>query len=298
MQRFGLAFFVVIGCTANKGDDDADGLCPPTPFHAEVTSEAATAALERSNVYRSIMNLEPGVLSPLLDKASQSHADYMACHGMITHQQEEGKEGFTGEWVWDRMEAAGYPLESGRSWSEVVADGYTATEAVDSWVGSVYHRIPFTMPYWVEVGVGMTDSFTAMSIVSPYPDGPRAAVMFPADGQTDVPIDFNSDWEFPDPDPERGIVGYPITVTVAAPTVGTTSGDPYDVRLLDASLVGPGGELVDIVAIDPGDDPDLYTMAAIWPVEPLEPGLQYEASMTVQWDGASEMLVSRFTTAD
>jgi hypothetical protein len=298
MHRLGLLLFVLVGCTTIKDDDDAGGLCPSTPFDPDVTSTAAAEALAQSNEYRTLMNLGAGVLHPQLDEASQSHADYMACLGMITHQQEEGTEGFTGEWVWDRMKNAGYPLEPGRAWSEVVADGYSAAEAVDGWVGSVYHRIPFTMPYWVEVGFGMTDSFTAMAIVTPYPDGPRAAVMYPVDGQSDVPIDFNSDWEVPDPDPERGIVGYPITVTVAAPTAAPTMEDPYELRLLDALLLGPDGETVEIVAIDPSDDPHLYTMVAIWPVEPLAPGAEYEATMTVQWDGESETLVSVFTTAD
>jgi len=297
MQRFVLVFFCALGCADFKDDDPDNPVCPSTPFDPDVTSDAAAAGLAQSNMYRELMGLEPGVLHPLLDRASQSHADYMACHQTITHQQEAGQGGFTGEWVWDRLEAAGYPLESGRSWSEVVADGYSATEAVDGWVGSVYHRIPFTMPYWLEVGFGMADSFTAMAIVSPYPDGARAAVIYPVDGQTDVPIDFNSDWEMPDPDPDRGIVGYPITVTVAAPDVGPSMQDPYELRLLDAELMGPDGEPVPIVGIDPSDDPNLYTMVAIWPETPLERGAEYEATMRVEWDGEEETLVSVFTTA-
>lgn len=297
MQRFVLVFFCALGCTDIKDDDSDNPVCPPTPFDPDVTSEAAAVGLERSNFYREMMGLEAGALHPLLDKASQLHADYMACHQTITHQQEVGMAGFTGEWVWDRMETVGYPLESGRSWSEVVADGYSASEAVDAWVGSVYHRIPFTMPYWVEVGFGKTDTYTAMAIVSPYPDGARAAVIYPVDGQVDVPIDFNSDWEMPDPDPARGIVGYPITVTVAASSVGTTMEDPYGLRLLEADLFGPDGESVPIVGIDPGDDPYLYTMVAIWPETPLERDAEYEAVMRVEWDGAEETLVSVFTTA-
>ena len=274
-----------------------DGLCAETPFDPDVTSAAATEAIERTNMYRSMMNIEAGTLDPLLNKASQAHADYMACHETITHQEDADDDGFSGEWVWDRMEAAGYPMEAGHLWSEVIAEGYSATEAIDGWVGSVYHRIPFTQPYWIEAGFGLTDRYAAMAIVTPYPDGPRTGVIYPVDGQTDVPIDFNSDWEIPDPDPERGIVGHPISVTVSAETSSGGIEDPYGLRLLEAVLSGPSGDEIAVVAVDPSDDSDLYTMAAMWPEEPLEPSTEYDAVMTVEWDGGQETFVTTFTTA-
>ena len=164
-------------------------------------------------------------------------------------------------------------------------------------MGSVYHRIPFTQPYWVEAGFGLTDRFGAMAIVTPYPDGPRTAVMYPVDGQTDVPVDFNSDWEIPDPDPDRGVVGYPITVTVSAENAGPSMEDPYNLRLLDAVLLGPDGDEVEVIAVDPSDDVYLFTMAAMWTTEPLLPNAEYEATMTVEWDGETETMVTVFTTA-
>ena len=94
-----------------------------TSLDSDGSSDAALEALDRTNMYRATMNLEAGVLNPLLNKASQAHADYMACHDLITHQEDADNEGYTGEWVWDRMETAGYPLEPGRLWSEVVANG-------------------------------------------------------------------------------------------------------------------------------------------------------------------------------
>ena len=296
MYLYRLWILLLPACSAFK-DGDAQGDCPQTAVDATVSSELALEAIDQTNMYRSMMGLEDGVLNPILNQASQAHADYMACHEVITHQEDAADAGFTGEWVWDRMEAAGYPLEPGRLWSEVVAEGYSASEAIDGWVGSVYHRIPFTQPYWVEAGFGLTDRFGAMAIVTPYPDGPRAAVMYPVDGQVDVPIDFNSDWEIPDPDPERGLVGHPISVTVAAPTAASGLEDPYGLRLLEAVLIGPDDEAIEVMAVDPGDDVHLYTMAAMWPVEPLEPNSDYDAVMTVEWDGESETLVSAFRTA-
>ncbi len=272
-------------------------MCPVTPLEVGAPTDAALEALMRANEHRATMGLAPGSLHPLLNQASQAHADYMACHGVISHQEDSELDGFTGEWVWDRIDAAGYALEGGRSWSEVIADGYSATDAIDGWVDSVYHRIPFTMPYWVDVGFGLTDHYSAMTFVTPYPDGPRQAVIYPVDGQVDVPVDFNSDWEIPDPEPERGIIGYPISVTVTAPDAGDADADPYDLRLLDAELYGPDGVAMDIVHIDPSTDGYLYTMVAIWTKTPLAANTVYEANMTVHWDGAQETLSTVFTTA-
>ena len=287
---------LLVGCASNKKDEDV-AFCPATPLDLAAPTDAALEALMRANEHRAMMNLAPGSLHPLLNQASQAHADYMACNEVISHQEDAGLGGFTGEWVWDRIDAAGYVLEGGRSWSEVIADGYSATDAIDGWVNSVYHRIPFTMPYWVDVGFGLTDHYSAMTFVTPYPDGPRTAVIYPVDGQVGVPVDFNSDWEIPDPDPDREIIGYPISVTVAAPDAGDADADPYDLRLVDAALFGPDGAKLELVTIDPETDGYLYTMVAMWTETPLAANTQYEASMTVRWDGSEQTLTTTFTTA-
>ena len=158
MLRTLLIGLVLAGCASTKDGDDAS-MCPVTALDPAVPTDAPLEALARSNEHRAMMGLAPGSLHPLLNQASQSHADYMACHAVISHQEDAANDGYTGEWVWDRIESAGYALEGGQSWSEVIADGYSATEAIDGWVDSVYHRIPFTMPYWLDVGFGLTDHY-------------------------------------------------------------------------------------------------------------------------------------------
>jgi hypothetical protein len=290
-------------------DSDADGDSDPPPDAGSVAeacgtdprgygspSSDAIEAIERVHCYRNLMGIEAGGLDPELDDASQSHSDYMDRHDTLTHWQDSSLTGYTGDWVWDRMETAGYPTEAGQAWSEVVAWGTTPTEAVDLWIGSVYHRVPFTMPYWLDAGFGQTGDYSAMSFVTPYPDGPRDAVMFPVHGQTEVPIDFDSDTEYPDPAPEHGTVGYPITVTVSANNVGSDWVNPYDLEILDAELIGPDGAALEIIELDPSNDEHMSTMAAIVPVEPFESGAEYTATMTITWDGQEETFSATFTT--
>jgi len=291
----GLSFFLLGACDS-EDKFTVTGACGTTDFGYGSPSKAARDGLDRSNCYRSLMGLELGTLDRRLDDAAQSHADYMADHDMITHQESSSKTGFTGEWVWDRMETVGYPVEAGFAWSEVVSYGFDAEAAVDGWMGTVYHRIPFSQPVWTDVGFGLTGDYAAMAFVTPYPDGVHEAVLFPVDGQADVPTSFDSDTETPDPAPAHGVVGYPITVTVGGENPTGPFEDPFNLRLLDASLWESDGGEVDVITMDPTTDDSLYVMAAMIPVEPLSANTEYEAEMTVEWDGGSETIVAEFRT--
>ncbi|MAY80476.1 MAG: hypothetical protein CL930_06775 [Deltaproteobacteria bacterium] len=289
--------FFAAGCDIPKETAGVDELCGTDSYGYSSPSDEAKRGLEQTNCYRNLMGLSRGVLHRQLDSATQQHAEYMATHNTMTHAQDPSKSGFKGEWVWDRIKAAGYALEYGAAWMEVVSMGYDPAGAVDGWMGTVYHRIPFTQAAWTELGFGQDGLYTAMTFVTPYPDGVHQAVIFPVDGQADVPVDFDSDSEYPDPAPDHGTVGYPITVTVSGVEIVGPENNPYQLELVDAVLWGPGGDEVEVMTADPGVDEYLYQMASMLPIEPLEPGAEYEAEMTVRWDGDEETLTAFFTTA-
>jgi hypothetical protein len=69
-------------------------------------------------------------------------------------------------------------------------------------------------------------------------------------------------------------------------------------ELVDAVLWGPGGEELDVLTEDPDTDTYLYQMVSMLPIEPLEPGVEYEAEMTIRWDGDEETVTTLFTTAN
>jgi len=292
-----IMFISLTGCSILEKYESVAGACETKTYGYASPSEDAKLALEQSNCYRNLMGLSRGRLHPDLDDAAQAHADYMFNLGTITHQESSSNEGYTGEWVNDRMEAAGYEVVAGSMWSEVVAWGYGPDEAIDGWMSTVYHRIPFTLPGWTEQGFGQNELYSSMSFVTPIPDGNHRAVIFPADGQSQVPTIFDSDTEIPDPAPDHGVIGYPITVTVGSTEItGDGNYNPYDLELIDAVVWGPGGEEVDILTMDPTNDDLIYVMAAAMPLEPLEEGATYEAEMTIEWAGDSQTLFTEFTT--
>jgi hypothetical protein len=284
------------GCASGDKVGDTTLVCTDDVGYARASLEARQG-LDRANCYRLGMGLEPGSLSAQLDAATQAHAEYMAVNQIMTHQEESGMAGYSGDWVWDRIDTVGYDCCVGQMVSEVVAVGHDPAGAVDAWVQSVYHRLPFTLPHWIEVGVGQADDYSAMTFMTPFPSGPRDAVIYPSDGQTGVPSTFNSDWESPDPAPDLGVVGTPITVTVSDEVVGVDDLDPHELRLISASLKGPGGASVEVMNSDPQSDTNLMQMAVMLPVSPLQAGAVYVATMTVEWSGETETLIAEFTTA-
>jgi len=287
---------VLLGCSSGDKGEFTPLSCTDD-FGDESASDDQRVGLDAANCYRALMGLEPGVLGERINAATQSHAEYMSSAGAISHQQTQGRPGYTGEWVWDRIAAEGRPIAGGEMVSEVVSSGYGPAAAVDGWMQTVYHRMPFTLPLWTEIGFGQAGSYSSMTFVSEFPDGPRQGIIYPVNGQTDVSPSFQSDWEWPDPAPDHGEVGIPITVTVADEAMGGDDNDPYDTRLVYAVLMDESGTELEVLLGDPAEDEYLYQMAMMIPVEPLTPGASYVATMIVSWMGEEETFTSTFTTA-
>lgn len=273
--------------------DDAcpDGVDPGDP----TASDDAVAAWSRAACYRSRLGLPLGALDARLDTAAQAHAGYMAVADELGHQETDASNvDYTGEWPWDRADAAGYTGWTGVS--ETVAYGSDADQAVDDWMGTLYHRIPFTMPEWDAVGFGLAEGYASMTFATPFPGQGSAVVLYPSDGQTGVPGGFSSDSESPDPVPGADEVGTPITLTVSATSTGDDPQNPYDLELLDASLSGPDGD-VPFTTLTPTTDPDLIFAVGLVPEAPLAADSAWTATFHVRWRGGETTVSTSFGTS-
>lgn len=293
-----LALFA--GCKDNKSDAtplSVDDACPSIDDYGyDDASDDAKAGFDRAACYRALMGLNVAELDARLDDSAQTHAEYMQSQGTLTHQQTDaGDPSYTGEWVWDRADAAGYAFTAGMSMAEALSWGTEPAGSVDGWMNSVYHRVPFTLPEWTAVGFGQAGSYSAMTFVSPYPNSEDMAVIYPIDGQIDVPAAFNSDEEWPDPAPDAGRVGPPITVTVGSSDANNSYTNPFDLQLVSASLTGPDGEL-SLIELVPDEDDYLGYAVALVPEAPLEIETEYTAEVHVTWLGGEETLTATFTT--
>lgn len=152
-------------------------------------------------------------------------------------------------------------------------------EALSSWVGSFYHRLPLFDPKLRALGLGsMNQGQQHVTVVAfdrqdSHPGGPYP-VAYPAAQEREVPTTLPSE-ESPNPLPEDASrpVGYPITLSFPP---------QEDWRLDEASLKDAKGQVVACHLSHPGapatDFPQQNTVCLI-PKAPLQSGSSYEVSV-------------------
>lgn len=161
------------------------------------------AALVRANRWRTAAGLPPFDGQAQIQTAAQLHAHFMAttpdsCHAGA-HNEEMGPScpGFTGQWPWDRMNAAGF---DGFAYAEVIDWETGAANAVDAWIWTVYHREPFMDMSYDVLGYGTENDNNVMDFggTTSHPADAQPA-LFPVPGQTAVEPSFNGAYEGPTP---------------------------------------------------------------------------------------------------
>ena len=139
------------------------------PLFSNASSSQAAPLLERQsasspydlvnavNALRASYGLAPYTISPILMATAQSHADYMAATGNVSHT------GVNGSSVTERLLAAGYPLAGDLSLggfrSENITAGNeskTAQDAVNGWAGDTLHLTTMISSSLTEIGAGVS----------------------------------------------------------------------------------------------------------------------------------------------
>jgi uncharacterized protein YkwD len=112
-------------------------------------SEGANEMAALTNAERRQAGLAPLVISPLLMRAAQLHADQMASMGQMAHVL----PGAPYPEPQDRLAAVGYRWQA---YAENVAFGQgTPASAVTSWMGSAGHRANILNPGLTELGTAL-----------------------------------------------------------------------------------------------------------------------------------------------
>lgn len=221
----------------------------------------------------------------LIDTAAQRHSDYQASNNVISHDQTSGKTGFTGADLEARLAQAGYNLVPSYATGEVIAktgytDGFTAAEAL---ITAIYHRFVIFEPMYKEAGAGYATAssgytyFTANFAASNGLGSGLGAgkfTIYPYDGQKNLPKNFFSDSEKPDPVPDKDEVGYPISIHADITSKITVTAPNFTVRLR-------GGALLPVQLLTSSSDTDTPTSAAsIIPLAPLAAGTTYDVAFS------------------
>jgi hypothetical protein len=199
---------------SEAGASDGAAACPAPPSGAPANAVTAWQLVNQTRVAAGAgcMNLVAA-----LDESAQAYCSYEATNsGSATcdpeaHTEVTGCSGFTGADVQTREEAAGYPQSL--AYTEVATSfGNDPTDAVPSWINTVFHRIPLLDPWTVDMGYGGATGCDAIDIGRGTSTVPTSAVVvYPYDGQTNVPPAF-SGLEGPTPPAPDG--GYPSSYPI------------------------------------------------------------------------------------
>ena len=117
-------------------------------------------AYERSHAFdyvsetREAMGMNGLTPNTLLERAAQSHADYLVVNHAKSHFETAGKPHFTGVAPVDRVVHVGYP--SLRVSENLSTHHHSAKASVEGLFSAIYHRFAFLDPQIDEMGVGVT----------------------------------------------------------------------------------------------------------------------------------------------
>lgn len=272
----------------------------PTPGTVAPSLSGNIAADGRNwiNYRRSQIGVPVVVQNAQIDNAALGHSEYQRINDLMSHDQEPGRQGFTGADLGDRLNAAGYTLDlnAGYAFGEVISGTSNGSGffMVEELITAIYHRFVIFEPKFREIGTGAATNsrgyhYLTADFASRNGYGPgiarNAIVTWPFNGQTEVAPNFFSNTEQPDPVPDRNEVGYPISVHAN-----------LDAQLLVTNFtVRPrGGVALQVLRVDPLAANK--TAASIVPLLPLRAATTYEVDFTGTVNGAAITRAWSFTT--
>jgi hypothetical protein len=252
-------------------------LVAPSPAAADVTGPQIVSYL---NAQRAAHGIPAGIVEdPALSDGCAKHDRYGAANGVLTHQEDPARPGYTAE---GNDAAAKAVLYNGETWSATANPFEVAP----------IHLHQLLSPFLDRAGAFETQGYgcaTTLAATNRPPDAVDTLYTYPGDG--------TKDWRTSEVDREGPFtpgetVGIPQG-TRTGPTLYVMASGPglqwaSDTKVLAASLTGPAGP-VEIVAFDrssPQVGAYLPAGAQLLPRAPLAAGAAYTAAIRLQVTGS------------
>jgi hypothetical protein len=276
------------------GGADASA-CGPAPTGV---SEKAASALSVVNGYRVPVGSGCISMAAGLNMSSLNHCNYYAMNSANktciadVHSEVMSCMGFTGVNLGQRARAAGY---TGQGASEVMAFVDDPTRAIASWVNSVWHRIPILDPWTGDMGYGNATRCDTIDFGRGTPKASNdTVVVYPYDGQTGLPTNFDGSREGPmPPAPASGWPSSsPITVYARGIKITehviTRDGDATPMEHVFLDSASP--------LLDAGSRGFLTTSVFLYANQPFMPNTKYRVKVVGTRTGGTLNLEWTFTT--
>jgi len=261
--------------------------------------------LERVNYYRTLAGLLPVAAEPRLLEVAHSHSSYLDSIDQISHYEtDKTNPYYMGHSPFDRIDAVKYNYAHA---GEVISRQSSAhpAVAVDALMTAIYHRFIILSSEVTQAGPGAvlkaqhgTEELSVTvdfgTETAPPLRDPSDLTLYPIDGQSGVPLDFDPQDELPSPMPDHALVGFPVSVQIDSrhtlvvdtfeiyPITAEGRGAPLEAKLLAHSV-----------------DEETPSHAAPWiAVAPFAPSTTHEVAFSGSVNGVNVCRTWRFTTAD
>jgi hypothetical protein len=282
---------------------------------------------EHLNRIRHAASLAPLTRNPLLEEAAQNHSRYLHHHDIIDHQETPNRTYFTGTTPTQRTTHSGYAYQS--VLENISSGNPHICDSIDRLMSAIYHRISFLDFLSNEVGIAsegqyyvynmgnsvlndlcQSDSFTGAGhfyYQVCHPDiklektgydaqkkaqrqHPQGYIIWPPADATEVlPVFYE---EMPDPLPDYGVSGYPISIQFNPDQVSTP-------ELLYFSLYRDGQRLEDTRLLTADNDPNHKLTAfefVLFPLQRLAYNQGYDVKLGYRTAGQEHHLEWYFQT--
>jgi len=220
--------------------------------------------------------------------AAMGHCAYVEANGkIITHVETPGRPLFLGVNFWNRLEHEKFRGDPG---TEVMSNvtGSHAVEDARGWMNSVYHRAAFLRAENDKFGYGHAADCAVIDFgKTKGASVKQPRVIWPPPGAINVPPQFWSSKETPNPLPGTTVVGSPISIITSDSLAG-----------LKATLVGPSGTVATTLITSKNDPTKLVHggEAHLVPKSPLLPNALHRAQFTYEANDKKVVLSTSFTT--
>ena len=258
------------------------------PGGPALSNNIGTDCFNWFNYRRSQIGLSPLVRNGLIDSSALGHSSYLNLNNTVAHEQVQGKPGFTGVTLGDRLAKAGYVVTSLQGEVIAGASNTSGFYLAEELVTAIYHRFVIFEPLFKEGGAGAAVSGAGYAYFTTdlagnrnYGTGLAAGqiITYPFSGQQKVAVSFSSDNEAPDPVPNQDVVGYPISVHA-------NYGTPVSVTAFSVRQRGAGADLAVRLLTSGNDAHTPVSAASIIPLAPLLAATTYDVSFIGKVNGA------------
>lgn len=147
-------------------------------------------------------------LDPSLSDGCANHANYLLKHRHQAsawpdaHEEYPDHEGFSVEGSYAGLH------------SVIMPGARSATDAIDGWMATFYHRVPLLVPNVVRIGFALEGDIAVLDAVSLVAPTPKEGwkIVWPPHESRDIPTRFAPELPNPVPGEDQSKWGYPVTV--------------------------------------------------------------------------------------